>query len=235
MWIEITPRRPDFCGCPPCTLCYRWGEDNGVGMSGLEKMSLELTGKFLDELTPIETTDLKAAADRIHSGALMTPLAPLAEPPPQVDLGMSDAVHMDGWLAQHKPSAAPIKPVQLTLDQRDDWQEPIVQEAAMKEAGKVLERALAEQQTKEAPKMPSYLGGGFDTYLQLAKMQQVMLNKAPSKGPPGFVIIDELPPAKIIENGKDKNADAYAAFVQMKQKEAQQAWSQSFVPKNPWK
>lgn len=123
MWIEINPRREDFCGRPPCYLCYRWGENNGVGMSGLERMSLELTGKFLDELTEPEKVELKKAADRIHKGALM-PSAPVAELPP-ADLGMSDARHMDAWLAERKGPAVPFKPAQLTLDQRDDWQEPV--------------------------------------------------------------------------------------------------------------
>lgn len=134
MWLEITPRRPDFCGQPPCPICYRWGENNGVSMTGLERMSLELTGKFLDELTETERTELQKVADRIHAGALMVPQPPL-DKPPDADLGMSDAAHMDGWLAQHKAPTVPIKPLQLTLDQRDDWQAPAeksVEDAAKK-------------------------------------------------------------------------------------------------------
>lgn len=168
MWIEITPRRFDFCGRPPCDLCYRWGEDNGVGMSGLERMSLELTGKFLDELTPKEKEDLQKAADRIHKGALM-PCVPL-DKPPEADIGMSDAQHMQGWLAQHKSPSAPIKPVQLTLDQRDDWQEPIEKKVEQDAKAKEEQKAKADAYEQLLKQQTTY-----DRYLTMQPFQSFWL------------------------------------------------------------
>lgn len=174
MWIEITPRRPDFCGSPPCPLCYRWGENNGVSMTGLERMSLELTGKFLDELTEAEKDELQKVADRIHAGALMVPAPPLAEPPPVADLGMSDAAHIDGWLAQHKAPAAPIKPLQLTLDQRDDWQAPA--EKAVEDAAKKIK----QKEKAAAMIMDDPIANILSKDRALERMMQVYSQVSPS-------------------------------------------------------
>lgn len=184
MWIEITPRRPDFCGRPPCQICYRWGEDNGVSMSGLERMSLELTGKFLDELTKTEKIELQKAADRIHSGALLVP-PPMTEEPPQADLGMSDAAHLDGWLAQHKAPAVPLKPVQLSLDQRNDWQAP-TQKAVEQEAQKVKEIEKAKELATVGP------GPDYARYAKYVQMDKQFFGASPSS-----LIIDD-PIAKIM-------------------------------------
>lgn len=185
MWIEISPRRPDFCGQPPCGLCYRWGEDNGVSMSALERMSLELTGKFLDELTPTEKEDLEAAAAQLHWGALLSPKPPENEPP-QADIGMSDAAHMDGWLAQHKAPLAPIKPLQLTLDQRDDWQEP-VEKSVQKQAQKVKDAEKMEEAMKLMSSAFNPVGPFYNQYL--AQSQQGMNQLTGLKSP--IMILDD--------------------------------------------
>ena len=44
-WVEKIPRRFDFCGCPGCTLCYDWANDEGVKVPGVIKVGQELTGK----------------------------------------------------------------------------------------------------------------------------------------------------------------------------------------------
>lgn len=66
MWAIKIPKRSDFCGCPPCPLCFNWvdGEKN---VTGIDKMAWDLLGR---DYTPKERPTLQAAAERIHEANL---------------------------------------------------------------------------------------------------------------------------------------------------------------------
>ena len=78
MYVPKTPRRFDFCGCPPCPLCYDYVIDVPVDVSmeveetapveqvvvdGVMRMAEELLGR---EPTPTELRVLKETAYKIH-------------------------------------------------------------------------------------------------------------------------------------------------------------------------
>jgi len=77
MFVPKTPKRADFCGCPPCPLCYDWVADQPVEVTieqpivqaeplrvdGVEKMALDLLGR---EPTQKELKTLREAAYTIH-------------------------------------------------------------------------------------------------------------------------------------------------------------------------
>lgn len=70
MWIPKTPRRSDFCGRPPCSLCFDWAEDNGIDTKkGIDKMIDDL----LEGKAPTEAQrkTIEDAAQRIHDGNLL--------------------------------------------------------------------------------------------------------------------------------------------------------------------
>jgi hypothetical protein len=75
MWVPKVPRRPDFCGCPPCPLCYDWVDENRVAMDGFLKFCLDMLGRTLaDALSRLPTPELREQfekqmrelADRVH-------------------------------------------------------------------------------------------------------------------------------------------------------------------------
>lgn len=73
--VPKNPRTYDFCGCPPCGICFDWVEDQPaeaaqeegivepVVVDGLEQMGRELLGR---EPTEEERKIIKEAADRVH-------------------------------------------------------------------------------------------------------------------------------------------------------------------------
>lgn len=69
-WVEKVPRRYDFCGCPPCGLCYDYVEDlkdpaiEQAKIEGIAKMALDLLGRMP---TAPERQRLEEEADRAHA------------------------------------------------------------------------------------------------------------------------------------------------------------------------
>jgi hypothetical protein len=75
MWVPKVPRRPDFCGCPPCPLCYDWADEGKEVMQGFLKFCLDMLGRTLeDALSRLPTPELRdqfrnqmrELADRVH-------------------------------------------------------------------------------------------------------------------------------------------------------------------------
>lgn len=64
MWVKKIPERYDFCGRPPCGLCFDWVEPNAAPVEGIVKMGRDILGK--DEITPKERKQLEKAAERVH-------------------------------------------------------------------------------------------------------------------------------------------------------------------------
>lgn len=82
MFVEKRPRREDFCGCPPCPICYDYvqpappraitiqeaetevmEEPEPVVVDGLEKMATDLLGRAPTEE---ERKIMKEAGERVH-------------------------------------------------------------------------------------------------------------------------------------------------------------------------
>jgi hypothetical protein len=119
MWIPLTPRPPDFCGRPPCGLCFQWQEGNGPTLGGKHKMALDLLQRSYDDLSKGERKQLDQLAKKIHRvgiAALASPPDKSPPPAPMVDIGMSSTRQLEGWLKDRRRKEAP-KPRQLTCDE----------------------------------------------------------------------------------------------------------------------
>lgn len=84
-WVIKIPKRSDFCGCPPCPLCFVFVdedklkrdqeagikklEDKAEVLSGIEKMARDLLGEI--PATPEQTKTLEDAAEKIHARNLV--------------------------------------------------------------------------------------------------------------------------------------------------------------------
>lgn len=80
MFVPKVPRRYDFCGCPPCGLCFDYVqpappvEDNTLEqmvVDGLIKMTEDLTGKAIAECTEAEVKQVKGIAEDMHNRNLV--------------------------------------------------------------------------------------------------------------------------------------------------------------------
>lgn len=142
MWIAITPRPLDFCGQPPCPLCFQWKEGDKAPLSGLHKMALDLLQKPLDDLSKDQRKELNGVARKMHKGGIEAFASPPDEsPPPPADIGMSEMRAMNGWLRERRQREAP-KPRQLTCD--EIYARKADQEAAEKAKRKEKQERLQE-------------------------------------------------------------------------------------------
>lgn len=149
-----------FCGHPPCGLCFMFVGDEPIHgqaeISGKEKMSLDLLGKFLDELSPTELAAVEKAQYEIHTGQIDVRPTVLDLPP--ADIGMSDAAYSKLWLDQRKPPAAPIKPRHLTIDEMlDREQREAKEKEAQPQPEKVKVPVFAEAEEEAATPSPKEL------------------------------------------------------------------------------
>lgn len=102
MWVPKVPRRWDFCGCPPCGLCFDWAEPRREPkvvrqeepnftelevrvMAGLDKMVEDLLGKPADQATPEEKGKVELVAEQMHERNIIR--AASGEPPPEPEGG----------------------------------------------------------------------------------------------------------------------------------------------------
>lgn len=139
MWIEVAPRPRDFCGRPPCPLCFRW-EDGGKIVAGLHKFALDLLGKAIESLDNGEALRLRKAAENIHRDGLgVTPIEPEGLPP--ADIGMSEVQQLSGWFKERRQNAAQA-PRTVTCDEIADRNQR--REAEKKAARKAKEERLNE-------------------------------------------------------------------------------------------
>lgn len=66
MWVPRTPKRADFCGCPPCPICYCWADGEKItdGVSKMIDNLIETMGGV--QPTTDQRADLVKVADKIH-------------------------------------------------------------------------------------------------------------------------------------------------------------------------
>jgi len=143
-WIEAAPRRLDFCGQPPCPLCYRWTDEGGQPpINGLHKMALDLLQKGWDDLSKDERRDLEGIGRKIHKDGIAALASPPDElPPPPADIGMDSVRQIEGWLSERKRSM-PAKPRVLTCDE-------IAERQGAKEAEQQRKAKERNERLKEA-------------------------------------------------------------------------------------
>jgi len=149
MWIAVCPQPLDFCGRPPCPLCFEWKGGDEV-VSGLRKMALDLLQKPLDGLSKDELKELNGVARKMHKGGVAAFASPPDEsPPPPADIGMSSTRRLQGWLRDRIQREAP-KPRQLTCDD-------IVARQAERDAAKKEKDKERNERLKEAREMAQIL------------------------------------------------------------------------------
>jgi hypothetical protein len=115
MWVPRTPKRADFCGCPPCPICYAWADGNGTDpVDGIEQMARDMLGRAP---SPQEKATLEQSAEKIHIGNL----ARVKETEERIaareaaeEQRWAD-IKMDAFLKQQRREAARPKP---TVDSR---------------------------------------------------------------------------------------------------------------------
>lgn len=120
MYVVKKPKRSDFCGCPPCPLCYDWCDDIEAKKSeeeqrvvpGIIAMGMELMGK--KKLTQPEIALMKEAGAKIHAANLARPKQQEEEFQAAVELRQLE-VFLETAEAS-KPKKVPVKPRNKTLD-----------------------------------------------------------------------------------------------------------------------
>jgi hypothetical protein len=127
MWVPRTPKRSDFCGCPPCPLCYDWATEPPAGrvqdawvqeiISGMTKF----TGDVLEGKKPTESEKetLQKAAEKIHVANLNADRI-YSDQLREADQAQNTQRQMDALLAaKRREAAAPKLLNTVVLDGRD--------------------------------------------------------------------------------------------------------------------
>jgi hypothetical protein len=128
MWVEKNPLPPDFCGEPPCSICYDWADDNGVRMPGMEKFALDLIGRV--EISEGERVQLMKLAEKIHVEGLPVSEPIVPAPAGKVfDIGMSPTERTRLMMRQFRP-ATPPKVAPVCLDHMEDIEEVVDRQIA---------------------------------------------------------------------------------------------------------
>lgn len=141
MWVELSPRPPDFCGRPPCPRCYRWQDGNEAPVSGLHKMSLDLLGLPLAKATSAQRAELRAIGKKLHDGGLGVS-TPTDDPPPEpVDIGMSTSRWLEASMRLNRP-AKPVAQRELTCDE-------VAARQAARDERKAAEKKERDKRLKE--------------------------------------------------------------------------------------
>lgn len=178
MWIPNEPRRDDFCGRPPCGLCFHWKGGDGPSMSGFAKMALDLLQKRWQELSTCEKDQLRVIAAKIHKSGIsaLATRTPEQTPPPEVvDIGMDSKRQTEGWLKSLQRREMPER--QLTLDEIAEREESRQQAICEKEKARkeMLEQARAVAEVfKEAPAT-----SGVDPWERLRYVNEPTIQKRP--------------------------------------------------------
>lgn len=133
MWEIRQPQRPDFCGQPPCHLCFVWAGPDG-NVEPEEKVAEDMLGR--QAKNDLERVQIKQICEAAHQGvwnkkpvpapptpskSVFEPLGGLDDPEPEpvaehVDIGMSPRERMQRQLNLTKGVRASPKPQPPSLD-----------------------------------------------------------------------------------------------------------------------
>lgn len=169
MYVPKVPRRYDFCGCPPCGLCFDWVEpvppvevkeeepiappEELPRVDGIDKAAMDLTGKPLGEITTEEKAQVKDYMDDFHSRAFNDAMK--GKPP-----GGDGEVFVDGedleWFEKRIAQQAQANEAERRYQEQlnkpkvlDHMDLTGVEEEAEKENEKALEKAAKDEAAKE--------------------------------------------------------------------------------------
>lgn len=116
MWVPRTPKRADFCGCPPCPLCFCWAGGDKL-MDGMDKFASDLLGR---DPNADEREILNRSAEKIHTGNLSRPVE-IERQFREADESRGNEMQMEYFLKQKRIEAARPPPRKIdtrpTLDE----------------------------------------------------------------------------------------------------------------------
>lgn len=111
MWVPRTPKRADFCGCPPCPLCFCWAGGESV-TDGMDKFISDMLGG--QRPTAAERKVLEDSAERIHVGNLARPER-IEREFREADQERGDAMQMGHFLKEQRRAAERPEPPKVDL------------------------------------------------------------------------------------------------------------------------
>lgn len=186
MFVPKVPRRYDFCGCPPCALCFDWVEPvppqptpeeeqtcEPVRVDGIDKAAMDLTGKPLAEITNEEKGQVRAYMDDFHQRAFINAMK--GTTPPEDGAFFVEGTDLT-WFEQRikqkaesnnsekkyqenlkKPKVLDHIDMTNVEDEEKEKKEKLLQEEAKKEASKE-NRRKQEQEAARQRLLNSYQG-----------------------------------------------------------------------------
>lgn len=127
MWIVKIPKRYDFCGMPPCGLCFDWVEGESAPVDGIVKMARDVLGK--ESITEEEERQLIAAAEHVHvikkaeAEKRLPPIADLAAAYDDRQAVVAMGIQLAAAVKARK--AAPTPPKRAVLLDQIDMPNPV--------------------------------------------------------------------------------------------------------------
>lgn len=115
MWKPRSPLPRDFCGRPPCPLCFDWHGADSI-QDGMQHLAMELLQKPMEDLTTNQLMQLDNISNQLHDNGMVACKPDNSSPPPPADIGMSSARRMNGWL-KHRPKPVERPEDRLNCDQ----------------------------------------------------------------------------------------------------------------------
>jgi hypothetical protein len=167
-WVVKKPKRYDFCGCPPCPLCFVWQEPAPPAkteepkavakakpkvVDGMVKLALDLLGR--EPTSDSEVSQLKDIAETIHEKGVagLTPKKPppslagsvkvVEETVVEIDIGLSSLDRANTFFRNLPKKKRDIKPAQPNCDE-------VYERAAAREEE---QKAIKEAARKEKQRM----------------------------------------------------------------------------------
>lgn len=141
MWVPKIPKREDFCGCPPCGLCFDWveenpaGEEQGYRTDGMRKITEDLLGKDVTP-TPEQKRQIVEGIDRVHVYNLnRSKVTPEQANKDTIDESFTRR-EVEGFLKQKAKEANAVRPkidTRPTLDEIADKKEEKKEEVKKEE------------------------------------------------------------------------------------------------------
>lgn len=128
-WVVKIPKRRDFCGLPPCPLCFDWVEEQPVTVTiqeiqaepvkigGFDKFCLDMVGKRPWDIQETVLRQLEDEAEKIHKEKVNAP-DPCKEWD-KIQVEQLFAFQLRGAAMRRAAEKATVIARRMTLDQMD--------------------------------------------------------------------------------------------------------------------